>query len=147
MAQDLIHYSPLRNLLSWHTEFDDLFRDFFQGRADRAAWIPAVDIEEQDDSYLVTADVPGLTEKEIKVTLHDGVLTLHGERKAEKEDKDQKGGSRRIERTYGTFSRSFTLPRGTDPDKVKAAYKDGVLTVTVPKAEEVKPKEIEVKAG
>lgn len=147
MAQDMVRYSPLRNLVSWHREFDDLFRDFFGARGDDAVWTPAVDIEEQDDSCLVTADMPGLSQKDIKVTLQDGVLTLHGERKEEKSEKDKKGGNRRIERTYGAFSRSFTLPAGTDPEKVKAAYKDGVLTVTVPKAEEVKPKEIEVKTG
>jgi len=145
MAQELIRYSPLRNLVSWHKEFDDLFSDFFGARTDNGAWAPAVDIEEQEDGYTVTADVPGLAQKDVKVTLQDNVLTLHGERKAETSEK--KRGTHRIERTYGAFSRSFALPSAVDAEKVKAEYKDGVVTVTIPKQEEEKPREIEVKTN
>ena len=125
--------------------FHDLFREFplSDGSVfDHKAWAPAVDVEEREDAYVVTADVPGLDRKDVKVTHEDGVLTISGERKLEPQD----GGERhRVERVYGAFSRSFNLPPAADAGKVRAAYKEGVLTVIIPKREEAKTRRIEVK--
>jgi len=105
-------------------------------------WMPAVDVRETDDSYIVNAELPGLTKKDIDITLEDNVLRLSGERRFEKED--ERDDYHRIERAYGSFSRAFTLGGGVDASNVKASFKDGVLTVTVPKAEETKPRRIEI---
>lgn len=103
-------------------------------------WSPTVDISETKDEVIVKAEVPGMTKEDISVFLQDNVLTLRGEKKQEKEEKDKT--FHRVERSYGSFVRSFTLPTLVQADKVKAAYKVGVLQITLPKAEEVKPKEI-----
>ena len=106
-------------------------------------WSPAVDITEDEKSYVIKAELPEVKKEDVRVTLENGVLTLTGERKFEKEEKGRK--YHRIERAYGTFSRSFALPENVDASKVNAAYKDGMLTVTVAKSEQAKPKQIEVK--
>ena len=105
-------------------------------------WLPPVDIEENDKEYVVKAELPGIKKEEVKLKVEGGTLTLSGERKAENEDKDKK--YHRLERSYGTFQRSFTLPEGTLPDKISAEFKDGVLLVHLPKDEKAKPKAIEV---
>lgn len=106
------------------------------------AWMPAVDIRETEEAYEVAAELPGMSKKDINITLEDNVLTLSGERRFEKEA--EKENYHRIERAYGTFSRSFTLGSGVDSENVKAAFKDGVLTITVPKREESKPRKIAI---
>jgi HSP20 family protein len=108
-----------------------------------AEWAPSVDISEDDKEWLVKADLPEVKKEDVKVTVEDGVLIITGERKLEKEEKDKK--YHRIERSYGTFLRSFTLPDGADGSKVNADFKDGVLKVHLPKSEEAKPKSVEVK--
>jgi len=108
-------------------------------------WSPALDAFEDKDKYTVSIEVPGLKKDDLNVTVHDGVLTISGERKTEKDVKE--GTVHRTERFYGKFSRSVSLPAEVRADKVSAAYKDGVLTVEVPKAEEAKPKTIEVKVS
>ncbi len=108
-------------------------------------WSPALDAFEDKDKYTVSIEVPGLKKEDLNVTVHDGVLTISGERKTEKDVKE--GTVHRTERYYGKFSRSVSLPAAVRADKVSAAYKDGVLTVEVPKAEEAKPKTIEVKVS
>jgi HSP20 family protein len=109
-----------------------------------AEWPPTVDIEEDDNNYLIRADVPGVDKKDIDVRLGNGVLNITGEKKVEKET--GKGSKQhRTERYCGSFSRRFTLPTAIRPDKVDASYKDGVLTVKVPKAENARPKSIEIK--
>lgn len=105
-------------------------------------WMPPVDIRETEDAFLVTAELAGLSKDDINITLEDSVLTLSGERRFEKEA--EKDNYHRIERAYGSFSRSFTLGSGVMAEKVKAAFKDGVLTVTVPKREESKPRKIDI---
>ncbi len=106
-------------------------------------WLPAVDLYEDKDNLVVKAELPGLKKEEIEISLHEGVLTLAGERKHEEEHKDAE--LHRSERFVGRFQRSITLPSPVLMDKVTAAYKDGMLTVTLPKTEEAKPKQIEVK--
>ena len=110
-----------------------------------AEWAPLVDITEDENEFLVKAELPGLKKEEVKVTVDDGVLTVSGERKTEKEEKTKK--YHRIERGYGKFERSFTLPEKADAAKIVADFKDGVLQVHLPKSEKVNPtaKQIEIK--
>lgn len=110
-----------------------------------ADWIPTVDISESDGEYLIKAELPEVKKEDVKVTVEDGVLTLQGARHQEKEEKGKK--YHRVERSYGSFVRSFTLPESVDESGVKAEYKDGVLNLHLPKSEKVKPKAIEVKVG
>ena len=110
-----------------------------------AEWAPSVDISEDDKEWLVKADLPEVKKEDVKVTVENGVLTVTGERKFEKEEKDKK--YHRIERSYGNFFRSFTLPEGADGAKVSADFKDGVLKVHLPKNEKAKAKAVEVKVA
>lgn len=108
-------------------------------------WAPSVDVSETDGEYQIKAEIPDVKKEDVKVTLEDGVLTIQGERKIEKEEKGKK--YHRVERSYGSFVRSFTLPDLVDEANVKAEFKDGVLNLTLPKSEKVKPKAIEVTVG
>jgi HSP20 family protein len=118
---------------------DELERLFASPLAD---WAPVLDVYEDKDNFVVQTELPGLKREDINVSLQDGVLVISGERKTE--EKRNEGEIRRQERFYGKFQRTLTLPAPVAADKVKAQYKDGVLTVTVPKAEEAKPKKIDV---
>ena len=106
-------------------------------------WMPPVDISEDDREYTVKAELPGMAKEDVKVTVEKGVLSITGERQAEKEDKDKK--YHRIERSYGSFIRSFTLPEGAVADKVSAEFKDGILKLHLPKDEKAKSKTVDVK--
>lgn len=106
-------------------------------------WAPLVDVKETNEEYLIKAELPGLKKEDVKVAIDHGHLTLTGERKLEKEEKGEK--YHRVERFYGNFMRSFTLPEGVDENKVIAEHKDGVLTVRLPKSPVTKPKAIDVK--
>lgn len=110
-----------------------------------AEWAPLVDITEDEKEYLIKAQLPEVKKDDMKVSVQDGILTIAGERKSEKEEKNKK--FHRVEWAYGSFSRSFTLPEDADADKVAGDFKDGVLKVHVPKSEKAKPKKIEVKVG
>jgi HSP20 family protein len=110
-----------------------------------AEWAPLVDITEDEKEYLIKAELPEVKKDDVKVSVQDGVLSISGERKSEKEEKNKK--FHRVEWAYGSFSRSFTLPEDADADKVAGDFKDGVLKVHVPKSEKAKPKKIEVKVG
>ncbi len=110
-----------------------------------AEWAPLVDITEDEKEYLIKAELPEVKKEDIKLTVHDDVMTITGERKFEKEEKGKK--YHRVERAYGSFTRSFTLPEDADPAKVAADYKEGVLKVHLPKSEKAKPKSVEVKVG
>lgn len=125
--------------------FDQTLRTFNpegEEELERGTWAPAVDIHETDDSFVVKADLPGMNKEDIQIDIKDSTLTLKGEKKFEQQV--SKDNYIRVERTYGTFIRSFTLPQNVDPDKIKAKYKDGVLELTLPKKEEAKPKQIKV---
>jgi HSP20 family protein len=106
-------------------------------------WTPVVDIAEDDKEYTISAELPGLNKEDVKATVEGGVFSITGERKVEEEEKNK--NYHRIERSYGTFTRSFTLPEGVSSDKISAEFKDGVLKVHLPKDEKVKPKSIDVK--
>jgi HSP20 family protein len=108
-----------------------------------AEWSPLVDIEESEKEYVIKAELPEIKKEDVKVTVENDVLTITGERKFEKEEKGKK--YHRVERSYGSFARSFALPEDADGTKVSAEYKDGVLRIHLPKSEKAKPKTIEVK--
>jgi len=110
-----------------------------------AEWAPSVDISEDDKEWLIKAELPEVKKEDVKVTVENGVLTITGERKFEKEEKDKK--YHRIERSYGNFCRSFTLPEGADGAKVSAEFKQGMLEVRLPKNEKAKSKTVEVKVA
>lgn len=109
-----------------------------------ADWAPRADISETDDGFCITAEVPGIKREDVKIEVVDHVLNIRGENKQEKEEKGKK--FHRVERYYGSFSRSFSLPENVNEDKIEAVFKDGVLALTIPKTEIKKPKPIEIKA-
>lgn len=130
--------------------FFDLFEDFFEDKLAPVAgsqkeWMPRVDIYEKDGNYVVKADMPGVEEKDLNVEIKDNILTLSGKKEEEKESQDK--NYHRVERTSGSFTRTFSIPEGVEADQIKAEYKKGVLTVTLPKSKKAEPKKIEVKAG
>jgi HSP20 family protein len=141
--------SPFRELSRIEREMEDLAGRYFRewpavGRTTEAlGWAPDVDLIDKPDAILVRADLPGLEQKDVDVTIQDGTLTLRGERKEERVEKDE--GYYLCERRAGTFARSFSLPPGVEADKIKATFKNGVLEVYVPKSKEAKGKKIEVK--
>jgi HSP20 family protein len=141
---------PLFGRLSdLRTDIDRLFESPFAELARTSSllggWMPALDISEDKDHFTVTAELPGMKKDEIDLTLHDGCLTISGERREERKHKDAE--VHRAERFVGRFQRTVTLPAPVAVEKIAASYKDGVLTVTLPKTEEAKPKQIEVKVG
>ncbi len=152
----LVRWNPARELATFPTdvinmqrEINRMFDSFFRGGTlddgslGTSAWTPAVDVEERDDEYQVKVELPGVSKDDVKITVQDNILTIHGEKKREKETKGS--NYHRVERSYGSFQRSFTLPTSVRHDKVEASYKEGILTIALPKAEEAKPKQIEVK--
>jgi len=151
----LVRWNPARDLATWPSdlfgmqrEMNRMFDNFFR-TSDRSedssltVWTPAVDITEHDDDFAVKVELPGINKDDVKITLDSNILTLRGEKKQEKETK--KENYHRVERSYGSFQRSFTLPANVKSDKIDASYKDGILTINLPKAEEAKPKQVEVK--
>lgn len=123
--------------------FQDAVDRLFNEPPATRPWVPQVDIYETKDELVLKADVPDVEMKDIDIRLENGTLSVRGERKFEQK-KDQDGGYHRIERAYGSFERYFTLPDSVDTDKVRADYKDGVLSITLPKKEVAKPKQIKV---
>ncbi|HLZ46653.1 MAG TPA: Hsp20/alpha crystallin family protein [Gemmatimonadales bacterium] len=110
-----------------------------------ASWVPAVDVFEQADSIRITAEIPGVRPEDVKISLEGNLLTIHGTKQQEAEEKTER--VHRYERTYGAFERSFTLPSSVEPKDIKATYDNGVLTVSLPKSERAKPRQIEVQVG
>ncbi|MGD7654546.1 MAG: Hsp20/alpha crystallin family protein [Verrucomicrobiales bacterium] len=145
----------MNTLSNWnpYTDFDRLLRAFSRGSCDngdcatleRADWSPAVDISEDETEYLIKADLPDISKDDVKVTVDNGTLVLRGERRQEKEEENKK--FHRIERSYGSFLRTFVLPEDADQRTVSADFKEGVLYVHLPKNEEKQPKHIEVNVG
>ncbi len=131
-------------MLALWNQFDDLFGDEFRPRRMMKSFTPAVDIEERKSDYRLTVDLPGLTADDVDVTIENGVLTVSGERK--NETVDEKEGYRRVERSFGSFRRSFTLPQGISPDAVQAHTENGQLEVLIPKPVTETPKKIKVEA-
>ena len=145
----LTRWNPSREFDHLRNRIDSLFDVFARGDNGHdelfagGGWTPSVDIEETQEEYVIKAELPGLKKEHVNVTLNNGVLTLSGERKQEKEEKNRR--YHRVESSYGSFSRSFSLPGGVDSNRIDAQFKDGILRVRVAKSEAAKPKQIEVK--
>ena len=146
----LIRWEPVRELNTIQTEMNRLFNTFFDspapaGGATQRRWIPAMDLVETENEFVLRADLPGLSENDVHIQLEDSVLTISGERRAEHEER--KEGYYRVERSSGRFSRSLTLPEGVDADAVTANFNHGVLEVRVPKPEQRKPRRVAISVG
>lgn len=118
--------------------------NFLEDESKSGTWAPAVDVAEEKDKILVRVEVPGMNENDLKVSFEDGLLTVSGERQFERKDDRN---YHRIERTYGTFTRTFSLPRTVDANAISAQYRDGILEIEIPKLEEAKPKQIQINVG
>jgi len=146
----LIRWEPAREIGTIQNEMNRLFNTFFDtpsvaGSGALRRWIPAMDLVETENDYVLKADLPGLSDDDVKIEVEDNVLTISGERKSEREER--KDGYYRIERSSGSFRRSLTLPEGVDPESVKATFERGVLEVHVPKPEQPKPRKVEINVG
>ena len=139
-------YDPFNELRSLQSQMNRLFEPMWNRGSDEELvtgnWIPPVDVQEVGDSLVLRAELPGVKQEDIDISFADGVLTLKGERQFEKESQEKTW--HRIERAYGSFTRSFTMPRSVDPAGITADYKDGVLEIKVPKREESKPRQIKI---
>jgi HSP20 family protein len=156
-SKGVTRWDPFGELEAWEPLRDWPFREFgassrlarmmeemFGRPARRGQLLPAIDVSEDDANYVVSVELPGVKKDDVTIECHDHVLTIRGEKKGENEEKKQKG--RYFERSYGAFSRSFTLPPDADPDRIQASFKDGVLTVTIAKTEQAKPRVISIKS-
>jgi HSP20 family protein len=148
----LIRWEPARELQTIQQEMNRLFGTFFDspsgpGNGVSAArrWIPAMDLVEEDQHYVLRADLPGVKEEDVKVEFEDHVLTISGERRSSSEER--KEGYQRLERAYGTFTRSLTLPDGVDAEAIEASFEDGVLEVRVPKPQQPEPRRVAINVG
>ena len=143
----IVRWEPLRELGTLQSEMNRLFNTVFDGptpngTATMRRWMPAMDLVESGDHFVLRADLPGMGEDDAKIELEDSTLTISGERKSEHESKGE--GFYRVERATGAFSRSLTLPKGVDPEAVSARFDRGVLEVRIPKPEQRKPRRIEI---
>lgn len=149
MTRGLTRWTPASDLWSnrMRRVFDETFNDFLAPLArseevSERAWLPAVDVRENNEALELFAELPGLKREDVSITLENNVLSISGERKFEQEDKD--GNYHRIERTYGRFNRSFTVPSNVEAEAVKADFDEGVLHVTLPKSEQARPRQIQI---
>jgi HSP20 family protein len=144
---NLVKWNPFRELEYVSNRLNSLFgrmpAGIETGQLSMADWTPSVDISETDAAYLIKAEIPEVGKEDVKVTVQNGMLTISGERKQEKEEKNRK--FHRIERCYGSFTRSFRVPEDADANTVKAEFKDGMLNITLPKSEKPAGKSIDVK--
>jgi HSP20 family protein len=143
----IIRWDPFRDMVTLREKMNRLFEDVFTGRGEdkelaASTWAPAVDIYETENELIMTAEVPGIEEKDIEIKIEDNTLSLRGERKFEKETKEE--NYHRIERSYGSFYRAFTLPNSIDPDRIQAEYENGVLKISMPKRQELKPRKVKI---
>ena len=140
-------HRPMRNLFGLHNEMGRVFGDLFSSQdnetdTEETYWMPTVDISETENNFEIRAELPGVSESDVNISVTDNRLTVKGEKRQEAE---MEGKSyHRVERRYGNCQRSFTLPRNVETSSIKAGYADGVLTLTIPKAEEAKPTEIPI---
>src|SRR5271154_4267858 len=145
----LTRFEPFREFSTLQDRINRGFRDYYKDSQDESlttsSFAPAGDVYEDEHNVTLKIEVPGIDEKDIDVRLENNALTVHGERKIEKEEKEE--NYRRVERQYGSFTRTFTLPTTVDSEKVSASYDKGVLKITLPKKAEAKPKQIKVNVG
>jgi HSP20 family protein len=142
----IVRWEPLREVSSLQTEMNRLFNTMFEsptvGNGGTRRWSPAMDLLETEDHFVLRADLPGMREEDVAIELEDNVLTVSGERKADHEENGE--GFYRVERAFGSFSRSLTLPLGIDAEAVNAGFTNGVLEVRIPKPEQRKPRKIAI---
>ena len=143
----IVRWEPLRELNSLQSEMNRLFNTAFDIPSGASGpvmrrWMPAMDLVESGEQFVLRADLPGMSEQDIEIELEDGTLTVSGERKAEHDERDE--GFHRVERSFGAFSRSLTLPQGIDPEAVTAKFDRGVLEIRIPKPEQRKPRKIAI---
>jgi HSP20 family protein len=145
----IVRWEPLRELSSLQNEMNRLFNTVFDAPSGGAGnggtlrrWVPAMDLLETADHFVLRADLPGMTQEDVNIELEDSTLTVSGERKSEHEERQE--GFYRVERAFGSFSRSLTLPQGVDGDAVTASFDNGVLEIRIPKPEERKPRRISI---
>lgn len=143
----IIRWDPVRDMVTLREKMNRLFEDVFTGQSEgkelaASTWAPAVDIFETENDLVITAEVPGIDEKDIEIKIEDNTLILKGARKFEKETKEE--NYHRIERSYGSFYRAFTLPNSIDPEKIQAEHENGVLKITMPKRTELKPRKVKI---
>ena len=142
----IVRWEPLREVSSLQTELNRLFNTMFEsptvGNGGTRRWSPAMDLLETEDHFVLRADLPGMREEDVAIELEDNVLTVSGERKSDHEENGE--GFYRVERAFGSFSRSLTLPRGIDAEAVSAGFTNGVLEVRIPKPEQRKPRKIAI---
>jgi HSP20 family protein len=145
----LIRWEPMRELSTLQNEVNRLFGTYFDQPAGSPSgarrWVPAMDLVETPEHFVLKADLPGLAEQDVKIEVDENVLTVSGERREQHETKRE--GYYRIERANGAFSRSLTLPEGVDADEISATFKDGVLEVQIPKPAERKPRRVSISVG
>ncbi len=146
----IVRWEPFRDLVTTRDGFNRLINETFSrffndGESGSRGWAPAVDIYETDQDVVLKAELPGVDPKDLEVRVEDGTLYLKGQRKFENDVKEE--NYHRVERSYGSFTRSFALPSSVNSEKAKAEYKDGLLTLTLPKREEAKPKTIQINVG
>jgi HSP20 family protein len=144
----MIRWEPARELSTLQNEMNRLFGTYFDTPAAPSGarrWVPAMDLVETPEHFVLKADLPGLREQDVKIEVEENVLTISGERREEHETKRE--GYHRIERSTGAFSRSLTLPKGVDAGRISATFADGVLTVEIPKPEERKPRRVSISVG
>ena len=143
----LTRFQPVRDYSLLQNRINRMFRDTFEGdqALETTGFAPAVDIYEDEHTVTLKVEAPGVDEKDLDVRVENNILTVHGERKIENEEKQE--NYRRVERQYGSFTRTFTLPTSVDSEKVSANYDKGVLKITLPKKSEAKPKQIKVNVG
>jgi HSP20 family protein len=145
----LVRYAPNRGLSPLNSEVSRLFNTFFDTPTRAAAgprrWVPAIDVVDADDHYVVKADLPGLSEDDVAIEVQDDVLTISGERTSEQTE--ERDGRLRVERVSGSFRRTLRLPEGVDPEQVAATFDRGVLEISIPKPEESKPRRVAIKVG
>ncbi len=142
----LVRWNPGKELFSIQNDMNRFMDRFFSPDLfdqDSFGWVPSMDVSEDQDGFLMNMELPGLKKDDVNITLTDGLLTIEGERKSEIEKKDV--NVHRVERRYGKFRRTFKLPVAVKGDKIDATFKDGLLTINIPKAEVAKPKQIDVK--
>jgi HSP20 family protein len=146
----IVRWEPVRELTTLQSEMNRLFNTFFDtptsgDGAPARRWVPAMDLVEHDDHFVLTADLPGVTQEDVSIEVQADVLTISGERKTSQESSGT--GYYRLERSTGAFSRTLTLPEGVDPEAVEASFANGVLEVRIPKPEQRKPRRVSISVG
>jgi HSP20 family protein len=145
----IIRWDPFRDMVTLREKMNRMFEDIFSQRSGEGkemvtcSWAPAVDIFETEKELVLSAEIPGIDEKDIEIKVEDNTLSLRGARKFEKETKEE--NYHRLERSYGSFFRAFTLPNSIDPERIQASHENGVLKITMPKRQERQPRKVRIR--